>query len=83
MSDSQEEAPQMFPAVKVGWDDEKKGVVIHFDKDTFKTWDFIVMVLGAGLKIAEFNLNMARAAEHQRQQIMAQQQAVMKKRLGL
>ncbi len=83
MSDSQEPAVRL-PTINVGWSEATKEVAIQFDKDTFPTWDFIAMVLGAAHELAKFNLNMARAEAFRQQQmaratamLQAQQQAAV------
>ena len=64
-----------LPKITLAWDQEKQSVFIEFQTEQFKTWDFVVGVLGIAKDQAEFNRNMARAADMQRQ--AAEQQHLM------
>lgn len=56
-----------LPAIDVIWDSDKQTVLLGFDRDQFKTWEFVVAVLDMAKSFAETQRRLAtlRSAQEQ------------------
>lgn len=69
--------------LKILFDPKSQSVGISFDKDEFKTWDFILGVIEMGKRAAEFSKQQAMMMQAMQQQAAAQQMQKQIHRGGL
>ncbi len=62
------------PKITITFDPETQGIGIGFDSKDFKTWDFVVAILGIAKDQAEHNRDVARMQAMQ-QKAMAEHQS--------
>ena len=70
-----------LPAITIEWDAAAQNVNVKFNTEEFKTWDFILAALGMATEFAKFQLNMARMAGVQQQQMAMMQNELVRRQL--
>lgn len=61
-----------LPTIHMGWDHKTQSIKLDFDKEEFRTWEFIQSILQMGIEYAKVQAQMSRMMQMQKQQMEAQ-----------
>jgi hypothetical protein len=73
---------QKYPAIKVIWNPETQAVALDFDPKEFKTWNFVLALLGMGIETGKQQMKMDQVKGMMQAQAEAQHAAKIKQMLA-
>ena len=72
---------KQLPALAIGWDADKQQVLLDFNPEHFRTWDFVLALLQMAQRKAETQLRSQQVQAMAEAQQQAQQNALLRKQI--